>query len=63
MLEKNFKEMFAKDKQEFRELKKATQTVCKELKATNQDLLSKGLLLKEENGKLKEKDIRLSIQL
>ena len=62
VLEENFKEMFTKYEQaekgkekqgeEFRELKEAAQTVSKELKATNQDLLSEGLLLKEENGKL-----------
>ena len=70
VLEENFKEMFtkyeqaekAKEKQaeEFKELKEAAQTVSKELKATNQDLLSEGLLLKEENGKLKEQQVKLT---
>ena len=64
VLEENFKEMFTKYEeaekarekqgQEFKELKEAAQTVSKELKATNDDLLNEGLLLKEENEKLKE---------
>ena len=70
VLEENFKEMFtkyeqaekAKEKQgeEFKEFKEAAKTVSKELKATNQDLLSEGLLLKEENGKLKEQQVKLT---
>ena len=70
VLEENFKEMFtkyeqaekAKEKQaeEFKEFKEAAQTVSKELKATNQDLLSEGLLLKDENGKLKEQQVKLT---
>ena len=70
VLEENFKEMFTKYEQaekekekqaeEFEKFKGAAQTVSKELKATNEDLLSEGLLLKEENGKLKEQQVKLT---